>query len=320
MLLLRYVIVFACILSACGQAQKQNTPPVQETVGSVKDGEILLAQNEFEKAAVLFEHILAKQPENAEAHYYFGLAKKRLGDFSAAEKHYRLAIEFDQSLLPAHNNLGLLLLEKGALDQAEAELRIYVTKRQDDPAAHYNYGLVLEEMGRMEEAENHYKTATELDPKDPYPWMGMGDLARYKREFETALDFYNKASEWAPALPELLIKKGQTLLDLKRTQDAMDILAPLPANPHASPDLITIAGVLLANARQEDQAIQFYQAALSKDGDYATAHLLLANALARKEHYAKAARHYELFLSLSEETAQTPEIRKRLEICRSKMK
>ncbi len=320
MLLLRLVIVSACILSACGQAQKQNTPPVQETVGTVKDGETLLAQNAFEKAAVLFEHILANQPENAEAHYYFGLAKKRLGDLSAAEKHYRLAIEYDRNLLPAHNNLGLLLLEKGDLDQAEAELRIYVTKRQDDPAAHFNYGLVLEEMDRMEEAESHYKTATVQDPKDPYPWMGMGDLARHKKEFETALDYYNKASEWAPELPGLLIKKSQTLLDLKRTQDAMDILAALPSNPHAGPDMITIAGVLLANAKREDQAIRFYQAALSKDDDYATAHLLLANALARKENYAKAAHHYELFLSLSEETAQTPKIRKRLEICRSKMK
>jgi tetratricopeptide (TPR) repeat protein len=320
MLFIRLVIVFVCILSGCGQTQKKNTPPEGETVATIKDGETLLAQHEFKKAAVLFGHLLGEQPKNAEAHYYFGLANKQLGELSVAEKHYRLALEYDQDLLPAHNNLGLLLLERGDLEQAEAELRIYVTKRQDDPAAHFNYGLVLEEMGRIEKAESHYKIAAEQDPKDPYPWIGMGDLARYKKEFETALDYYNKASEWAPELPELLIKKGQTLLDLGQTREAIDVLAPLASSRRADPDMITIAGILLANARQEDRAIQFYRAALSKDRDYARAHLLLANALARKAHYAEAAGHYRSFLSLSEETAQTPEIRKRLEICESKMK
>jgi tetratricopeptide (TPR) repeat protein len=316
----RFVILSVCILFACGEVQKKSSPPLRENAATIRDGEVLLERNEFEKAAVLFEKILVAQPDNAEAHYYLGFAKKRLGDSSAAEKHYRLAIECDSGLLPAHNNLGLLLLDKGDLDRAEAELRIYLKKRQDDPAAHFNYGLVLEEMGRIDEAENHYKRATELDPKDPYPWIGLGDLARHRKEFEKALTFYAKAKEWTPELPELLLKEGQTLLDLNRVSAAIAILEPLPSNRDAGPDLLAIAGVLLAKIKKEDQAIRFYQAALSKDDGYAPAHLLLANALARERRFAKAADHFERFLALSEETPQTPEIRKRLAFCKSQMK
>jgi tetratricopeptide (TPR) repeat protein len=319
MLLPRLAIVAVCLLSACGEAQKRTTPPVQENVVTIKDGEVLLEKNEFEKAAVLFRQILDGQPDNAEAHYYLGLAKKRLGDLSAAEKHYRLAIEHDSNLLPPHNNLGLLLLEKGDLDQAEAELHIYLKKRQSDAAAHFNYGLVLEEMGRVEEAQRHYESAAELDPKDPSPLMGLGDLARHKRDFDKALTFYEKARELAPELPPLLLKEGQTLLDLKRVPDAIAALEPLTSNPGAGPDMVTIAGILLAKAKQEDHAIQFYQAAISLDEGYAKAHLLLANALARKGLFTKAAPHYERFLALSEETPQTAEIRKRLEFCKSQM-
>ncbi len=317
MLSYRLAIVFVCLLCACGEAQKKNTKPTQETTVIIKDGEVLLERGEFAKAAVIFKHILDGQPDHAEAHYYLALAKKQLGDVSAAETHYRLAIEYDQTLLPPHNNLGLLLLEKGELEQAQAELYIYLTKRQSDPAAHFNYGLVLEEMGRMEEAQSHYEMAAKLDPKDPAPWIGLGDLARHKRDFDKALTFYGQAMERAPELPELQLKTGQTLLDLNRISEALAALEPLTSNGNGGPDMITIAGFLLAKAKREDSAIQFYQAALSLDEGYARAHLLLANALARKGLFAQAARHYERFLALSEETPQTPEIRKRLEFCKS---
>ena len=124
----------------------------------------------------------------------------------------------------------------------------------------------------------------------------------------------------AQALPTLLVKEGQTLIDLNRIDEAVELMRPLTQNPDASPDINVIAGLLLAKAKKEDRAMAHYRAALRVDDNYAKAHLLLANALARKELFSKAAAHYERFLSLSEETPITPEIRKRLDICKSKMK
>ena len=47
---------------------------------------------------------------------------------------------------------------------------------------------------------------------------------------------------------------------------------------------------------------------------------LLANALARRGQFAAAADHYSKVLSIAGDTPEAPEIRKRLAICKSKLK
>lgn len=320
MFLSRHILFCLCLLAGCAGTQKENSSPSSENVQQLKKGEDLIEQGKYQQAATLFEQLLVQEPENARVHYYLGLAKKRLGDRAAAEKHYRLAIEREPELLPAHNNLGLLLLEKGDLEQARTELGTYLANRQDDSAAHFNYGLVLEEMGRTEEAAYHYQTAAALDPKDPSPQIGLGDLALYKKAHANALAHYRKARTLAPDLLEVLVKEGQALLALGRIEEATEVLSPLTANTDAGPELLVITGILLAQAGAEDLAVEHYRAALRADEKSARAHLLLANALARQGQFADAADHYTKVLSLVGETAEAPEIRKRLAICKSKMK
>ncbi len=313
-----FVLCLIWLCASCGGPQ-----PADSTASgsaTIEDGETLLEQGEYAAAAKVFEKIVSSEPENAQAHYYLGVTKKSLGDLAGAEDHYRLAIGYDANLPAAHNNLGLLLLEKGDLVHAESELNTYLRQRPEDGDAHFNYGLVLEASGDAIKAAEHYQKAAELNPEDPVPWLGLGDLARGAGDFDEALKHYKKGSQLAPDSADLAVKVGQTLLDLKRLDEAVAVLDALPSMPDCDPGILATAGVLLAKFDEDDRAIALYRAAIKIDNGYKTAHLLLANALARKKQFAEAAEHYERFISLAPDAKEAPTARQRLEACQAQLK
>lgn len=316
----RSIILAAWLFAACGGAQPSGKSSDLADSRTIEDGEALLEQGKFTEAAEVFGGIVKREPNDAKAHYYLGLAKKNLGDLAAAEEHYRLAIGYDANLPAAHNNLGILLLEKGDLVHAESELHTYLQQQPDDAGAFFNYGLVLEAMGKVREARENYEKAAELDPEDPAPWLGLGDLARKEGDFLEALSSYRKGRKAAPQAPELTLKEGQTLLDLKKLKKGAAVLEELAAMPDVDPGIVTTAGILLAKFDEDEKAMVLYEAALASDDAYAAAHLLLANALARKKRFAKATEHYERFLEISPDAPEAEAARRRLDACRARMK
>lgn len=305
---------------ACGGAGPQDESTPKDPPPTIKEGEKLLEQGEFEQALETFKRIVESEPSNAQGHYYLALASKNLGDIEGAEEHYRLAIGYDGKLSAAHNNLGLLLLEKGDLVHAETELNTYLKQIPDNASANYNYGLVLEAMDKLSDAQKYYEKSAELDPKDPSVWIALGDLSRAQGDLKGALKKYKKGLEFAVGSPDLTLKEGQTLLDLKRLDDAVKVLTGLSTNSECPPEIMATAGILLAKYDEDDKAIELYLAAISKDDDYAVAHLLAANALARKKKFAEAATHYEAFLRISPEAEQAPAAKERLEACKAQLK
>jgi tetratricopeptide (TPR) repeat protein len=306
------VALLAC---ACGGARPDTSG---EPAGSIEDGETLIERGEWAAAAELFARITAESPDSARAFYYLGLCREQLGDAEAAERNYREAIRLDGGLLEARNNLGLILLEAGDLAGAEAELAAFLEKRPGDAAAHYNYGLVMDAMGRANGAREQLEKAHELDPEDPDPLIGLGDLAREGGDRERALDLYRRARETAPEDPVALLEAGRLLLELERFDEAAKTLAEISKTADAGAAEITTAGMLLARFDRDREAIELYRAAVEKDGSYATAHLLMANALARRGEWKEAAGSFERYLELAPDSPEAEAAQKGLEVCREK--
>jgi tetratricopeptide (TPR) repeat protein len=314
-----YIFFSAVLFAACGAGPKSDQSGPQGEA-SIEDGETLLEQGEWAAAAKLFEKIVSERPDSAKAHYYLGLAKKNLGDLEAAEQHYRLAIGYDADLSAAHNNLGLLLLENGDLVHAESELHTYLSGHLEEADANFNYGLIMEASGELEKAKEHYNKAAEIDPEDPAPWFGLGDLARRRGNLKEALANYRKGREIAPENTELALKEGQTLLDLKQLDKAAAVLDALPSFSQCDPGVLVTAGVLLAKFDEDDKAIALYRAAIERDENFASAHLLLGNALARKKRFKEAADHFERFLAIAPDAGEAAAVKARLQACKARMK
>lgn len=75
-----------------------------------------------------------------------------LGDPTAAERYYRMAIEIDDLFFPAKINLAVLLSQRGRGEEAEQLLRTVVESNPDAHQAAYYLGLQLVERKRPAEA------------------------------------------------------------------------------------------------------------------------------------------------------------------------
>lgn len=312
------VAATAVFLVACGGGQPAGGSGKPIAAGSIADGEALIQQGEYEAASKLFGELVVERPDSAKAHFYLGVCHENLGAAADAIEQYKLAIGYDANLAEAHNNLGNLLLEQGELVHAEAELHSFLKQRPDESAAHYNYGLVLEAMGKLEGARAQYERAAELDAEDAAPIIGLADLERSRDNHEAALALYRKARKVAPEDPAPVLSEGQTLLELKRLDEAIEVLGSLAAMTDADAPTTTTGGMLLARYDEDAKAMELYRAALERDETYPLAHLLLANALARGGAFGEAAAHFERFLELAPDAPEAAAARKGLDVCRAK--
>lgn len=303
---------------ACGGAggPSGTASEASEKSGTLEDGEALIEKGDFKGAAAVFKDLAESSPDEPKVFYYLALAQKNLGDSDAAIESYEKAVSLDPALMDAHINLGLALLEKGDPARAESELRIYLENSPEAADAHFNYALVQEALGDLDKAKAHYEKAAALAPEDFAPLLGLGDAAKKSGETEAALDYYRKARAAAPEAAEPVFAEGEMLLEMKQLPKACETFMTLPGlSPESLPWAVE-AGKRLAKA-DPDCATAIYRAAVEADDTFAAAHFYLANALARDKDFARAARHFEKFLSLAPNDPAAPEAKKRLEICKA---
>ncbi|HYM31672.1 MAG TPA: tetratricopeptide repeat protein [Candidatus Cybelea sp.] len=96
-------------------AAKPADPEYTSAVGSIDAGK-------FADAKPMLEHVIARDPKNADAYNYLGYVSRKLGDRTAALGFYGKALEIDPRHLGANEYLGELYLEMGDLPKAEARL------------------------------------------------------------------------------------------------------------------------------------------------------------------------------------------------------
>ncbi len=121
-------------------------------------------QGRIDEAERGYHAVLARQPDNAMATHYLGLAAWQRGNVAAAERMMREALARDATVPDFHNNLGLLLRDTARVEEA---IECFRRTRAVDPgwfAADNNLGLTLEAAGREEEAIAAYRSAIAAQP------------------------------------------------------------------------------------------------------------------------------------------------------------
>ena len=115
-------------------------------------GIALYSQGEHAAAESLFTSVALERPQLATPHLYLGRLARERGDFHAARRELRIAVELAPSDAAAHRELGALLLTSGQLELAR---RFYVRAVQLDPSDRSSQGYLgctLARLGRMSEA------------------------------------------------------------------------------------------------------------------------------------------------------------------------
>jgi TolB-like protein/DNA-binding SARP family transcriptional activator/Tfp pilus assembly protein PilF len=114
---------------------------------------------EWRVAERAYRLALARNPNDATAHQWFGKALAHQGRFDEAEAEMRHALDLDPLSAVTRYNLGQVLYGQGRLDEAAGELTRALTIAPSFRAAHATLGYVRLSQGRKAEALREFDLA-----------------------------------------------------------------------------------------------------------------------------------------------------------------
>jgi tetratricopeptide (TPR) repeat protein len=149
------------------RAQAQHAEQLKEADAGVTKASEKIRAGDFDGAASLLETVLAKNPTDANALFYLGLARVGKQRYREAAESLARVTELQPAFSGAWLELGIC---QGKLGEAEKALAAYDRTLQLDPtstAALYNSGLLLFDANRVEEALARFERGIALKPTDP---------------------------------------------------------------------------------------------------------------------------------------------------------
>ena len=131
--------------------------------------------------------------ELAEAHVSMGrIAFGYDWDFSAAQKHFRRALDIDPNNRDAHFFHGMLFMALGRFDEAIDHMERAERLDPLSPAVQSGFGRVLYRARRFDEAIVHLNDAIELEPQTPGTYNRLADVYEEMGRYDEALDLHGK--------------------------------------------------------------------------------------------------------------------------------
>ncbi len=193
-------------------------------------GDLSLAERELTSS-------LAAEPGNAAAHLALGRIRFDRGDWQAAAEALSAALELDPGLVEARYLNGLAADRLGRRELARQELERVVRAVPGHVGALYNLGRVLQRLGEPQAARARLEEFGE------------------KSELADRADFLTRAVKRNPDNLPGRLELARTLLDLGRTQEALDeLLGARSLAPRHAPTYELMAAALRRLGRAEEAA------------------------------------------------------------------
>jgi predicted O-linked N-acetylglucosamine transferase (SPINDLY family) len=209
----------------------------------------------FAEAEAIYRHLLALDPNNAEALHLLGLIVHRTGSSEMAAELIRKAIAIRPANAYFHSNLGNVLQDRGAYEEAAIVYRraieIATELAQTDQhlgdalktqgkiaeataaydraqglnlelaEAHNNLGNTLQKQGLLAEAIAAFHRAIALQPDYAIAYNNLGNALLARREIDAAIHAFQRALSLQPGFALAHNNLGNAFKELDRDQEAI---------------------------------------------------------------------------------------------------
>ncbi len=149
-------------------------------------------EQNYKKAADLFEQAFKMDPTYSQAAYYLGLTYNALFDEDKAAAYYKKAIEIDPDYLEAHADYAGMLLDTGSVDEAIRQIDAVLTRQP-------KHAMALTMLAQTDRLKRLYpqsieaaRQAVQIAPKSAEPHLWMADSLRLNGQYPAAETEYGE--------------------------------------------------------------------------------------------------------------------------------
>lgn len=122
--------------------------------------------NQYQEAIQMLSQFLLREPENAEAYYYRGIAYYHLQQFDPAIQNYSEAIRFHyKNLYAVYHDRGACYFLRNQFEPALEDLNKSLQQNASYVKAYHLRGSILAKMGKLDQAIQSFKQGLEFNPK-----------------------------------------------------------------------------------------------------------------------------------------------------------
>ena len=231
------------------------------------------------QARALYQQILAREPNHADALHLLGVIAHQAGQNDAAIELIGRAISVKPDFPQAHCNLGNVLRDQGRLDESIAACRRAIALKPDLPEAWCNLGNALQENGQLGDAVDAYRRAIGLKPNYPEAHSNLGASLREKGQLDEAIAACRQAIALRPGFAEAHSNLGIALHVDQQLDEAVAVYRQAIALRPDLPEPHFNLGTAFRDQGLLAEAMAAYHRAIGLRRDYAEAHYNLARVL-----------------------------------------
>lgn len=293
--------ICATLLTVIAEAQSHNLAELSS------QGQAALHDQQFDRAAKLYEQVVKLDPRSAQAHSNLGFALYMLASYPSAIAQFRKALELDPHLDRTQVLLALSYFDSGDYERAVPLLEKAYQSRKDDPVVVAHLGLAYLRQNKDDKALAMLTRWAELEPNsadalyfkgkasvyvasdsfdqlskaapDSYRMFQLrAEMLRQQNMIPAAISEYKKAISQKPDVAGLHYALGTLYREAGRLDEALaEFNAELKISPNDAMTDYLIGDVYLQQSKPDD-AQQYLTQALQSQPGLADAQLDLAKA------------------------------------------
>jgi tetratricopeptide (TPR) repeat protein len=212
----------------------------------MRQGSVLLQQEQYDKALAKFNQAEQIAPGNATVHNMIGICHLRMESFDRALEAFNSALEIAPSYSDARNNRGTTYLTLGQLRLAEVD---FLAVLGDSTYPHryqvfFNLGMTYYREDHLGAAEENFRKAVTA----PFPvfeaFVALSDVLQEQGRTDEALTTLEDAKLRFPDEIEATYQLGKLLMEMGRSDEARPYLEEVISKEPGSDRARLAAGML----------------------------------------------------------------------------